>query len=176
MRGRGYELPKNHAVDRWRINGRGGDTIKSGERPSTQREGSDICKSTIRKRSRRKTDREKEEKRIQRWNNNADAWREIINNEKLVLAAKTREKLKRAKKIGIQKPVKYNESFGDIMIQSKTWPETNKKGTMRIYGQNVNGVSSYEDYSEWQIILETLHKQQVDIACLTEVNLDVTKP
>ena len=152
------------------------NTINSGERPSTQREGSVIGKITIRKRSRKKTDGEKEEKRIQRWNNNADAWREIINNEKLVLAAKTREKLKKAKKIGIQKPVKYNESFGDIMIQSKTWPETNKKGTIRIYGQNVNGVSSYEDYSEWQLILETLHKQQVDIACLTEVNLDVTKP
>ena len=56
-------------------------------------------KTKIRKQSRRKTaDKEGIKKRIQRWNTTADAWKRIINNNKLVLAAKTRTKIKRANK------------------------------------------------------------------------------
>ena len=59
---------------------------------------------------------------------------------------------------------------------SKNWPLHTKEGTIRIYRQNVNGVSYFENYGEWEIVLENLHEKQVDIACLTEMNLDLTKP
>ena len=63
------------------------------------------------------------------------------------------------------------------MIRSKTWPKNTKKnGTIRIFGQNVNGVSYLDNYSEWKIILETLHTQQCDVTCLTEINIDVKNP
>ena len=38
------------------------------------------------------------------------------------------------------------------------------------------GISNFNDYSEWEIILENLHNLQVDVACLTEINLDVMMP
>ena len=63
------------------------------------------------------------------------------------------------------------------MIRSKTWPKNTKKnGSIRIFGQNVNGVSYFDNYSEWKIILETLHTQQCDVTCLTEMNIDVKNP
>ena len=133
-------------------------------------------KKKMRKRSRRKTSEASEENRIQRWNKNAEAWKKIINNDKGIIAAKVREQLKRRKKNNSTKTTKYNEYFGDEMIHNTMWPKQQKQGTIRVYGQNINGVSYFDNYSEWQIILESLHERQIDIACLTEVNLDVTKP
>ena len=63
------------------------------------------------------------------------------------------------------------------MVMSKTWPKhTRGEGTIRIFGQNVNGVSHFDKYAEWKTILETIHNQQNDIVCFTEINLDVNKP
>ena len=33
-----------------------------------------------------------------------------------------------------------------------------------------------KNYSEWDVMQESLHDRQVDIVCLIEVNLDVAKP
>ena len=71
----------------------------------------------------------------------------------------------------------YNEWFGDEMVTSNTWPKhTRGERIIQIFGQNVNGVSHFDKYAEWKIILETLHNQQNDVVCLTELNLDVNKP
>ena len=84
---------------------------------------------------------------------------------------------KKEKKKKQYKPTGHDEWFGDEMIRSKTWPKNTKKnGTIRIFGQNVNGVSYLDNYSEWKIILETLHTQQCDVTCLTEMNIDVKNP
>ena len=40
----------------------------------------------------------------------------------------------------------------------------------------MNGVLYFDNYGEWETTLEVLHNRQVDIVCLTEINLDVTKP
>ena len=76
----------------------------------------------------------------------------------------------------LKNPTKHNEWFGDRMMLSNTWSEKKKDNTMRIYGQNVNGISHFDNYSEWKVILENLHNQQIDVACLAELNLDVTMP
>ena len=70
----------------------------------------------------------------------------------------------------------HNEWFGNKVIVTNSWPEKTREQTIRIYGQNVNGISYFNDYSEWEIILENLHNLQVDVACLTEINLDVMMP
>ena len=63
------------------------------------------------------------------------------------------------------------------MVTSNTWPKhTRGERIIQIFGQNVNGVSHFDKYAEWKIILETLHNQQNDVVCLTELNLDVNKP
>ena len=148
------------------------------EDTNTERDNKRNTKKVIKrqKRSRRKTNNGREEERIRRWINNTEEWKKIIKQDKLVQAMKKREEERRIKKLSQQKPIGFNEWFGDEMTTSNSWPKKNKNGTIRIYAQNVNGVSYADNYSEWQIILETLNKQQVDVACLTEINLDVKKP
>lgn len=73
----------------------------------------------------------------------------------------------------VNNPIKHNDWFVHRMQRTSKWPGKTKDGTIRIYGQNVNRISYKQDYSEWEIILEKLHIQQVDVACLTEINLDV---
>ena len=55
-------------------------------------------KKKMRTRSRRKTSKASEVRRIQRWNKNVEAWKKIINNDKGIIAARVREQLKRRKK------------------------------------------------------------------------------
>ena len=53
------------------------------------------------------------------------------------------------------------------MTVTNSRPGKTKDQTIRIYGHNVNGVSHFDYYSEWEIALENFHKLQVDVACLT---------
>ena len=46
---------------------------------------------------------------------------------------------------------------------------------MRIYSQNINRISKYTEYDEQEVILQVLHEHQIDVACVTEINLDLTK-
>ena len=43
-------------------------------------------------------------------------------------------------------------------------------------GQNVNGLSYYNDYVEWEMALLYMDEFQVDVECLGEPNLDLKKP
>ena len=40
----------------------------------------------------------------------------------------------------------------------------------------MNRISYKDDYCEWEIVIECLQERQVDIACLTKINLDLNKP
>ena len=46
---------------------------------------------------------------------------------------------------------------------------------MKIYLQNLNGVSLDKDLMEWEMMLEHVNAQQADICCFSEMNMDVTK-
>ena len=48
------------------------------------------------------------------------------------------------------------------MKKSKQWPKQSEEGTIRIYGQNLNGISQRKKYSEWDYILDKIHNKQVE--------------
>ena len=125
-----------------------------------------------RKRSARKKDYDMEEERLRRWNESVQEWKHAINSNSNIKIIKNIQKEKveeKMKKLDEDK----KRWYGDHFRMSKQWPRQTNDGIIRIYGQNVNGVSKYMDYNEWEIILEHLNKYQVDIACLTEINLDL---
>ena len=124
-----------------------------------------------RKRSRRKKDEKMEAERSKRWKENAKAWQIELSNNNKVKIIKEQQNKSRKEKLDEEK-MKW---YGDEMILSKSWPDSTRENIIRIYRQNINGISRYTEYNEWEIILEELHNQQVDIACLTEINLDVNK-
>ena len=68
------------------------------------------------------------------------------------------------------------EPWGDILTTSQDWPQANKENTIRVMGQNVNGLSYYNDYVEWEMALSYMDEFQVDVMCLGEPNLDMKKP
>ena len=67
------------------------------------------------------------------------------------------------------------EPWGDILTTSKNWPNETEEKTIRIMGQNVNGISYYNKYVEWEMALNYLDEFQVDVAGICELNLDVKK-
>ena len=127
-----------------------------------------------RKRSRRKKDKSKEEARTARWWHYVRKWEESINSNGDIKKIKTIQQEKREKKLAELDEEK-KRWFGDKFKNSKQWPNETNDNIIRIYGQNINGVSRYTNYNEWEIILENLNKQQIDIACLSEINLDLNK-
>ena len=68
------------------------------------------------------------------------------------------------------------EPWGDKMVKNSTWPAVERQGRIRIYAQNLNGVLLERDVMEWEMILDHIHKQQIDIACFSKMNIDITKP
>ena len=90
-------------------------------------------------RGRRKNDLDRIEERRSKWYNSVNKWREIINNKDVITELKKSQKHKKISKIQ-QNRTKHNEWFGDRMKENKRWPIPDKEGTLRIYGQNVNGI------------------------------------
>ena len=124
-----------------------------------------------RKRSRRKKDQNKEAQKVERWHQNTKEWQEKLKSNKNVMIIKSKQESKKREKLDEEK-MKW---YGDELTCSKSWPDSTINNTIRIYGQNINGISRYTEYNEWEIMMDELCKQQVDIACLTEINLDVNK-
>ena len=62
---------------------------------------------------------------------------------------------------------------GDTMIFDEEWPNVDKRSTMRIFHINLNGVTSHNNYLEWEMTIAFLMDMQVDIFGLTEINLDL---
>ena len=68
-----------------------------------------------------------------------------------------------------------NDYWGDKMEFSDKWPGITEDKRLRIMTQNLNGVSYYNKFYEWEHTLQNLHDKQVDIAGYTEMNLDLTQ-
>ena len=64
--------------------------------------------------------------------------------------------------------------WGDVLTTTREWPR-NEDNQFRIFGQNVNGVSYFNEYIEWEMLLNYMDEFQVDSFCINEVNLDLNK-
>ena len=71
------------------------------------------------------------------------------------------------------KPIKKLEWSGDIMTFDDEWPNVDTRKTMRIFHINLNGVTSHNNYLEWEMTIAFLMDMQVDVFGLTEINLDL---
>ena len=67
-------------------------------------------------------------------------------------------------------------TWGNALQRSNKWPNINEDRTIRLYFQNLKGISYYNEYIEMEMLLEYLNEMQVDIAGLTEINLDLRNP
>ena len=99
-----------------------------------------------RKRSRRKKEKCYEEKRIARWHDNANQWKTKLNNNKSITIIKSHQDSKRKQKLDEEK----RKWYGDQLNWSRHWPEQTESGIIRIYGQNINGISQHKEYNEWE--------------------------
>ena len=125
-----------------------------------------------RKRSQRKIGNKNVEIQVKRKTAQRVEWRKTMGENKYIEELKAKYENKKSER---QKK-KTNEWWGDDMTNEEQWPVTTGLSTIRIYGQNLNGVSKQNEYVEWELMLDHLDNMQVDIACLTEINLDITKP
>ena len=113
----------------------------------------------------------------QRKRNNKIQQKEIqkARREKTIHQLKLlQQKCKKANKT--KKVHKYNddmEYWGDTLQTSHQWPQYNENNIIRIMGQNVHGISHYNDYVEWNMIMSYLDEFQVDVGCMCEPNLDL---
>ena len=62
-------------------------------------------------------------------------------------------------------------TWGDDLVMDDNWPHN--MGRLRILAGNMNGVSHYNEMIEWEMILGYLYTMQVDIFCLSEINLNL---
>ena len=68
------------------------------------------------------------------------------------------------------------EPWGDVLTTDDNWPNITENGTLRYFGQNVNGISYKDGYMEWLLTLQQMEEYQVDVASMVEINLDLNKP
>ena len=62
---------------------------------------------------------------------------------------------------------------GDVLCTQKNWPNNNANGTIRVMHININGITSQNEYLDWDIMLGYMVDLQVDCLCVTEPNLDL---
>ena len=139
------------------------------QRAINDTEGADNERQKMRKRGRRgKVNKEvREEKTI----NELLSWTKKLNQDERVKKKKKEDEEKARKKLTRE----MEEPWGDEITKDHKWPTVKKEGRIRIYAQNVNGVSLDGRLMEWELTLEHLNKQQADIGCISEMNMDVTK-
>ena len=68
-----------------------------------------------------------------------------------------------------------NSWHGDRLTLDNKWPNINSTQTLRILGQNLNGISYYNNYLDLDMTLQQMDAMQVCIAGYSEVNLDMNK-
>ena len=133
-------------------------------------------KIKTRKRGKRKIDKEKENEIHTQWLDNVNKWKQIINSNPSVNSARQKQQQDLQRKVERKKEENSEVYYGDKLSVSDRWPNYTKEDYVRIYGQNVNGISYTNDYAEWEIALDHLHNKQVDVACFSEINLATEKP
>ena len=87
------------------------------------------------------------------------------NRDKIRNKIGTMDKRERAKK--------RLEWFGDTMTYDDGWPNVDKRNTMQIFHINLNGITSNNNYLEWEMTIAFLMDMQVDVFGLSEMNLDL---
>ena len=91
--------------------------------------------------------------------------------ERMITANRNRTKAK-SKEIANKKRDDSLEWVGDKMVRNNVWPSPKKQGTIRVFTINMNGITYYNNYLEWEISMAFLMDMQVDIYGITETNLD----
>ena len=64
------------------------------------------------------------------------------------------------------------EKRGDELVMDKCWMHPNSEPRLRILHLNTNGITSKNNYIEWESLLDMLDEYQTDIYCLNEINVD----
>jgi hypothetical protein len=67
------------------------------------------------------------------------------------------------------------QHWGHPLRIQNNWPITNINNTFRIASVNINGINSNNNYLELETIIGQMAENQIDILCLTEINLDFRK-
>ena len=82
------------------------------------------------------------------------------------LRSKATKQLQKIKKIYDKLPKKKKnpkfeedlEYWGDCLTTSNEWPNKDKENNICIFGQNVNGLSYYNEYIDWEMALNYMDK------------------
>ena len=64
------------------------------------------------------------------------------------------------------------QTWGDEIELDDNWPQSNKKGTIRIIHYNANGITSGNQYGEWETLIHRLDDIQADIFTINETSID----
>lgn len=143
---------------------------KTGENETQPMDG-----ETNNRRKNRRSKRKKNNEQIKRQDNkikqHIEVWLGNLYANKEVLKKKKEDKEKRAKKQTEDK----EKWWGDEATINRDWPNAQESGTIRIFGQNINGTSYKGKYSDWEMFLESTNKMQADVMCISEVNMDLNK-
>ena len=125
--------------------------------------------TTTNKNNKRKRHRKSEE---QKQNYKDKMMKKVQEQFKII-----KEKFKKLKKKKKKCKTKEDEKpWGDKLKTCQGWPARNDDNTIRIMGQNVNGLSYYHEYIEWEMALNYMDEMQVDVMCMVEPNLDLNNP
>ena len=125
-------------------------------------------KETKRKRGRRKINNDKQKEKAKSEIERLKKWSEEIGERKGVKELKEKENDLRMKADDVKL-----QWFGDEIEEDDGWPKETKHGCIRILHQNINGTSPKNEYIDWEMKLNNLNDLQVDVACLSEINLDL---
>ena len=72
-----------------------------------------------------------------------------------------------------QKDKQMLEPWGDPLRLQPNWPIENDNKTLRIATVNINGINPNNNYLELEAIIGQMLEYQIDVLCLTELNLDI---
>ena len=73
------------------------------------------------------------------------------------------------------RPKELLQHWGNPIRIQNNWPNINNNNTFRIASVNINGINSNNNYLELEAIVGQMREYQIDILCVTEINLDVQK-
>ena len=97
---------------------------------------------------------------------------DLFESQKQINAGKITNKIKAIDETA-NKAINKLEWQGETMNFDQEWPNVDKRKTMRIFHINLNGVTSHNNYLEWEMTMAFLMDMQVDVYGLTEINLDL---
>ena len=67
-------------------------------------------------------------------------------------------------------------TWGNEVVLNEEWPLLSSNDDIRILGLNVKGIGTGGDLKEFETLLTMLDRYQVEVACLSEINVDTRNP